>query len=121
MIRKFPVSGVVTRSVGQSLLFLALSAGLPLAILFAQQPAQSTPAPAAQQDVTPSDSGTSTIHVSVNEVSLIFTVTDRHGHYIPNLNQNDFALLDDQKAPAKVNSFHQQINLPLRVGILVDT
>ena len=58
---------------------------------------------------------------SVNEVNLIFTVTDKHGHYIPNLKQSDFALLDDQKAPEKVNSFHQQINLPLRVGILIDT
>jgi VWFA-related protein len=57
----------------------------------------------------------------VNEVNLIFTVTDRHGHYIPNLHQSDFALLDDQKAPFKVTSFHQQINLPLRVGLLVDT
>ena len=44
----------------------------------------------------------------------------RQGHYIPNLNQSDFALLDDQKAPARVNSFHQQINLPLRVGIVID-
>jgi VWFA-related protein len=58
--------------------------------------------------------------LGVNEVSLIFTVTDRHGHYIPNLQQSDFALLDDQKAPARVNSFHQQINLPLRVGIVID-
>jgi len=48
-------------------------------------------------------------------------VTDRHGHYIPNLTQSDFALLDNQRAPAKVNSFHQQINLPLRVGIVIDT
>jgi VWFA-related protein len=47
-------------------------------------------------------------------------VTDKHGHYIPNLKQSDFALLDDGKAPARVNSFHQQINLPLRVGIIVD-
>ena len=47
-------------------------------------------------------------------------MTDKHGHYIPNLKQSDFALLDDQKAPAKVNSFHQQINLPLRVGIVID-
>ena len=39
----------------------------------------------------------------------------------PTCKQNDFALLDDQKAPAKVNSFHQQINLPLRVGIVIDT
>ncbi len=58
--------------------------------------------------------------MGVNEVSLIFTVTDKHGHYIPNLNQNDFTLLDDQKAPLRVNSFHQQINLPLRVGIVID-
>ena len=56
----------------------------------------------------------------MNEVNLIFTVTDRHGHYIPDLQQSDFALLDDRKAPAHVKSFHQQINLPLRVGILVD-
>ena len=59
--------------------------------------------------------------MSVNEVNLIFTVTDKHGHYIANLNQNDFALLDDQKAPEHVNSFHQQINLPLRVGIVIDS
>ena len=56
----------------------------------------------------------------MNEVNLIFTVTDKHGRYIPNLQQNDFALLDDQKAPSRVNSFHQQINLPLRVGIVID-
>ena len=91
----------------------------------AQAPApQSTPqaAPAqADQNGSSSDVGTYTIKKSVNEVSLIFTVTDKHGHYIPNLNQSDFALLDDQKAPARVNSFHQQINLPLRVGILIDT
>jgi VWFA-related protein len=62
-----------------------------------------------------------TIKVGVNEVNLIFTVTDKHGHYIPNLQQSDFALLDDQKAPSHVNSFHQQINLPLRVGIVIDT
>ncbi len=58
--------------------------------------------------------------MGVNEVSLIFTVTDKHGHYIANLSQNDFALLDNQKAPERVNSFHQQINLPLRVGLLID-
>jgi len=79
------------------------------------QPAQT------DQGGAPSDVGAPTIVTHVNEVSLIFTVNDRHGHYIANLNQNDFALLDDQKAPAKVNSFHQQINLPLRVGILIDT
>jgi Ca-activated chloride channel homolog len=98
------------------------------AAAFAQQPAALPPAQNAAPAVQPAPaSGTpadtdqqSLFKTQVNEVDLIFTVTDKHGHYIPNLNQNDFALLDDQKAPEKVNSFHQQINLPLRVGIVVD-
>lgn len=90
--------------------------------------AQSTPAQSAEaqapQQAAPStdqaDANTPTIRLPVNEVNLIFTVTDKRGHYIPNLQQSDFALLDDGRAPAKVNSFHQQINLPLRVGLLID-
>jgi VWFA-related protein len=99
-------------------------------VLQAQQPAappaaQPAPAPAAQQpSAQPADQqgdqGGYTIPFNVNEVNLIFTVTDKHGHYIPNLQQKDFALLDDQKAPANVRSFRQQINLPLRVGIVID-
>jgi Ca-activated chloride channel homolog len=96
-----------------------------------QQPAPATPAPAqtgqqpgsgqqsAPDQQSPEDTG-QIFHVGVNEVNLIFTVTDKHGHYVPNLKQNDFALLDDQKAPEKVTSFRQQVNLPLRVGIVID-
>jgi VWFA-related protein len=43
-----------------------------------------------------------------------------HGHHIPNLRQSDFSLLDDQKEPVSIKSFHQQINLPLRVGLVID-
>jgi VWFA-related protein len=93
--------------------------------LYAQQPAtrpSAKPAqtPAAQPSDQQGDVNAPVIRLGVNEVSLIFTVTDRHGHYNPNLKQSDFALLDDNKAPARVNSFHQQINLPLRVGIVID-
>jgi VWFA-related protein len=98
----------------------APAAGAPAAKPPAQPAPQAAPATAAQTGAPSTDTGTPTIHVGVNEVSLIFTVTDKHGHYIPNLGENDFALLDDQKAPERVNSFHQQINLPLRVGIVVD-
>src|ERR1019366_1335654 len=110
----------------RKLLTLLLAATFPAATLFAQQPApppaspQPGQAPAAQ---TPDQQGDATgpvIRLGVNEVNLIFTVTDKHGHYIPNLKQSDFALLDDQKAPSKVTSFRQQINLPLRVGIVID-
>jgi len=107
---------------------LALAAAFPLAAALAQQTAQNAGAkpaqPAAAQPVqsgaAPTDMNTPTIRLGVNEVSLIFTVNDRHGHYIANLNQSDFALLDDGKAPTRVNSFHQQINLPLRVGLVID-
>ncbi|MDR3751348.1 MAG: VWA domain-containing protein [Terracidiphilus sp.] len=110
---------------------LVLAAALPVVSLPAQQTApQPVPPPAAQQTAVPqappapadsqNDVNAPTIKLGVNEVNLIFTVTDRHGNYNPNLKQSDFALLDDQKAPARVNSFHQQINLPLRVGIVID-
>jgi VWFA-related protein len=94
----------------------------PFVTASAQQ--SGTPAPPPQNqpagNAADSDSGAPTIHLGVNEVNLIFTVTDKHGRYIPDLKQSDFALLDNQRAPAQVTSFHQQINLPLRVGIIID-
>jgi Ca-activated chloride channel family protein len=114
----------------------ALAWALSVVVLQAQQPAPppaSQPAPIAQQPAqtpagqqappaSPDQSADQApvLRLGVNEVNLIFTVTDKHGHYIPNLKQSDFALLDDQKAPEKVTSFRQQINLPLRVGIVID-
>jgi VWFA-related protein len=116
-----------------SILCLA-SANLAEAQQPATPPAASTPAASGQAGQTPggqsgAQSGSQSgnpddtgfkIVTLVNEVNLIFTVTDKHGNFIPNLKQSDFALLDDQKAPAKVTSFTQQTNLPLRVGIVID-
>jgi len=133
MTRQFSVPEGVARFVRQWLPCLALATAMA-SVGLAQQPAQSAPAPPAQNAApatppaappsssaaAPSDTAQAPLVVRVNEVPLIFTVTDKHGHYIPNLNQSDFALLDDQKAPERVNSFHQQINLPLRVGIVID-
>jgi VWFA-related protein len=83
-------------------------------------PAQSTTPPAGDAGSQSSDADKPFV-ISVNEVNLIFTVTDKKGSFIPNLKQSDFALLDDQKAPLRVSSFTQQTNLPLRVGILIDS
>jgi VWFA-related protein len=88
-----------------------------------------TDPPAAQASATdqepeqaaPGDEeGTYTLKTNVNEVSLTFTVTDRRGRFVNNLQQQDFALLDDQRAPAQVYSFTQQTNQPLRVGLVID-
>jgi VWFA-related protein len=77
--------------------------------------AQTPAAPAVQDDTAP------TIKVQANEVNLIFTVTDKKGHFITGLNQSSFGLLDDGRPPIAVLHFTQQTNLPLRVGIMLDT
>ncbi len=66
-----------------------------------------------------SDDSLETIRHVVNEVRVVFTVTDRHGHYIKDLKRNDFRVIDDQK-PAEMRSFRSETDLPLQVGLLVD-
>jgi VWFA-related protein len=90
----------------------------------AAPPSTTAHAPATDQEpeqTAPGDEqGTYTFKTNVNEVNLTFTVTDHRGHFINNLQQQDFALLDDQRAPAQVYSFTQQTNQPLRVGLVID-
>jgi Ca-activated chloride channel homolog len=118
----------ISRSLG-----LALASACCATALCAQQPAPANPPAPAQgtQQAAPDSTGQqpgaqpdevvgNPLIINANEVNLIFTVTDKHGRYIPDLKLQDFALLDDQKAPSKVTSFHQQINLPLRVGLVID-
>lgn len=62
-----------------------------------------------------------TLRAAANEVHLVFTVSDKHGHYINNLKQNDFEILDDRKPPEQILSFHSETDLPLQVGLLIDT
>jgi VWFA-related protein len=73
--------------------------------------------PAAQNQEQPIE----TFHIQVNEVNLIFTVTDKHGKFITGLQRENFGLLDDGRPPTAVLRFTQQTNLPLRVGIMLDT
>ena len=93
----------------------------PPALPAAPPPAQPTASNQEPEQAAPGDEqGTYTLKTNVNEVNLTFTVTDRHGHFVNNLQQHNFALLDDQRAPAQVYSFTQQTNQPLRVGLVID-
>ena len=90
-------------------------------------PATSTPAataagqgPQAENPAkSDSDESVATIIHIVNEVRVVFTVTDRHGHYIKDLKRTDFRVIDDQR-PAELRSFSSETDLPLQVGLLVD-
>jgi VWFA-related protein len=83
----------------------------------AQTPA-ATPPPAEKTD-NPDDESVTTIRTRVEEVRVVFTVTDKHGRYIKDLKKEDFKVLDDQK-PAELRSFHSETDLPLQVGLLID-
>ena len=84
--------------------------------------------PATQSPTTPAGNQTpasnepiTTIKVEANEVNLIFTVTDKKGRFITGLKRENFGLLDNHLPPAAVIGFRQQTDLPLRVGVMIDT
>jgi VWFA-related protein len=87
----------------------------------AQQSAPPAQQPQAQQPAEDPLAGVTTLRVTVNEVYLVFTVIDRKGHFVTGLQQQNFGLLDDGRPPARVSKFAQQTNLPLRVGVMLDT
>jgi VWFA-related protein len=68
----------------------------------------------SQQQQTPA------ISVDVKMVSMIATVRDRHGHLVNNLNKDDFVVEQDGH-PQTITYFAQESNLPLTLGLLVDT
>jgi VWFA-related protein len=60
-----------------------------------------------------------TITKRVDEVNVVFTVTDKRGKFVKDLKENDFQIIDDNK-PGQMRSFRNETNLPLRVGLLID-
>jgi Ca-activated chloride channel homolog len=60
------------------------------------------------------------IGVEVDLVDLVFTATDKHGHFIKDLKQDDIRLLDEGKPPLHIEAFESETGLPLRVGLLID-
>jgi VWFA-related protein len=61
-----------------------------------------------------------TLKVNVNVVGLFFNVKDKHGALIPNLTKDDFQVLEDGK-PQTIKYFAAESNLPLTLGILIDS
>jgi VWFA-related protein len=62
----------------------------------------------------------SPITVNVSAVNLLATVRDKHGKLINNLAKEDF-LLDQDGRPQTISYFAKESDLPLTLGLLVDT
>jgi VWFA-related protein len=86
-----------------------------------QSTAQSSTQPSPDPPDSSADNGSiPRIRVGINEVNVVFTVTDKHGKRVTDLKQADFQVVDDSKPAVEIRSFHAETNLPLQVGLLID-
>src|SRR5580700_10213689 len=90
-------------------------------VLHAQEaPSPGGPPPASKAEAQPVDIGdVQTLKVNVNLVNVYFSVRDKNG-YITNLHKDDCAIFENKEAQ-KTKNFTQEKNLPLTIGILLDT
>jgi Ca-activated chloride channel homolog len=61
-----------------------------------------------------------TLRSTVNEVALFFAATD-HEKAVTDLQLGELTIRDAGRAPASVLSFHNESELPLRLGLVIDT
>jgi len=61
-----------------------------------------------------------TFSADVNVVSILATVRDKGGRIVKDLKMEDFVLFEDG-APQKIRYFSRETDLPLAIGLLVDT
>lgn len=88
-----------------------LSLALVCAIVVAKSAAQ-------QKPIESSDP--TKITVEVTNVQFLFTVMDKKGRFISNLGKEDFELIENKRAQ-HIDKFSAETDLPLRLGILLDT
>ena len=60
------------------------------------------------------------LKVDVALVNVVATVMDETGHYVSNLSENDFVVEEDGQ-PQKIAHFSQSNDLPVSMGVLLDT
>ncbi len=80
----------------------------------AQNPEQNPAKPATTQATTPAITSTTGL------VHLVATVMDRRHEFVTDLDQSDFKVLEDG-TPQEIRYFGRDTDLPLRIGILLDT
>src|ERR1700748_1761775 len=98
----------------------AIALGLAPALHAQEAPSPGGPPPASKAAPQPVDIGdVQTLKVNVNLVNVYFSVRDKSG-FITNLHKDDCSIFED-KALQKTKNFTQEKNLPLTIGILLDT
>jgi VWFA-related protein len=60
------------------------------------------------------------VRAEVQEVNLMFTVTNHRGHFVRNLEPSDFTIQDNGEPPQRITHFESQSELPFRLAIVID-
>ena len=74
----------------------------------------------AQQSQPVQGSDSAPIVAEVTRVNMLFTVTDKKGRFVTDLNKNDFQVFESKKRQ-EIMEFTSETDLPLRLAILIDT
>ncbi|HEV2351644.1 MAG TPA: VWA domain-containing protein [Terriglobia bacterium] len=75
---------------------------------------------ARSQQSPPTQENTPTLRVSTEVVNVLTIVKDKKGRLIPDVNKQDFQVLEDN-VPQEIRYFSKQTDTPLTLGMLVDT
>jgi len=106
---------------GVALVLMALDSGsLLTARETPEQKQEAPPARERQPETSTAQGETPKIAVEVKSVSVAATVRNKHAKIISDLKKEDFAVEEDGK-PQTINYFARENDLPLRLGLLVDT
>ena len=109
-----------TRLIAALLAAFALACASPALAQSYASAAAAVGAYSTTADDDPQSGSLLTIHKRVDEVNVLFIATDKHGKFVRDLNQTDFAILDDHKPPQSILNFRREIDLPLNLGLLID-
>jgi len=76
----------------------------------------------AAQAIAPQPPGSddTRITLDVSRVNILYTVSDKKGRFVTDLNKDDFEVFESKK-PQTIIEFSAESDLPLRLAILIDT
>ena len=105
--------------IGVALLSLALL-WLPAAGWAQLAPSPDAPPVSTAPAPPPDQQPVATFKLNVNLVDLFFTVRDKKGELVPHLTKNECTISED-KVPQTIKTFVAETDLPLTLGIMLDT
>jgi VWFA-related protein len=100
--------------------FVALTALAALAASTAMAQSGGTGKATTPASARSGDQPVTTVSVQVKVVNVLATVRDKHGKIVNDLGKDDFTLTEDGQ-PQTVKYFARETDLPLTLGLLVDT